>query len=299
MKSSPPLLLMTNNKKCKVCSSLMTIKDAYFSALDRFSTLSETEIKIILSHINQVPFNELALHYEEGAKNIDEFFSVCEKVNNGYPLQFALGKSDFLSLEFIVDERVLIPRGETEELVLLIEKIIKEEGIHHPSIADICTGSGAIAISLKKRNSHLEVVASDISSDALEVAKENIKFHQVDVRLLQGDALTPLIEAGIKVDYLVANPPYINASDFVGDNVRKYEPHLALFSNDKMVYKKIFTDIEKVMRTNVMTLALEINENEGKLMLEMASALLGEKAHAKLIKDIHQRDRFILVRYHK
>jgi len=290
---------MTKNKKCKVCSSLITVRDAYFTALSRFSFLSETDIKILLSHINNIPFNELALHFEDGAKNIDRFFALCEKVNDGYPLQYLLKESEFLGVDFYVNERVLIPRGETEELVVFMTELIKNENIKDAVIADICTGSGVIGLSLKKALPSSRVVLSDISNSALEVASINSEKLNLNVDILHGSSLKPLVEKGIKIDYLVANPPYVNSDDEVGRSVKEYEPALALFSDDKQVYKDIFKDLEKVMRSDTISLMLEINEKDGKLMLELASLILGPTSNAKIVKDIHGKDRFIFMRYTK
>lgn len=290
---------MTNNKKCKACSSLITIKEAYHSALQGFLALTETEIKIILAEINDIPFNEIVLHYENNIKNVDAFFQLCEKVNEGFPLQYALGKTEFLGLSISVDPRVLIPRSETEELVLIVEDILRNDMIIDPVVADICTGSGAIAIALKARNNGLKVYASDISKDALDVANVNIKNHHLDIECLLGDALNPIIDKGIKVDYIVANPPYVNTNDEVGVNVRKYEPHLALFSDDKKIYENIFRQLPYVMRGNQILLAVEINEKDGQNMLDLAHQILGNQINVIIIKDIHRKDRFVVIRYQR
>lgn len=288
---------MTNNKKCKACSSLLTLKDALNGALNRFPFLSETDIKIILTNFNNIPYNQLALHYQDNAKNIDSFFALCERVNDGYPLQYALNSSEFCGLDLYVDQRVLIPRSETEELVLIIKDIIEQENLDDPIVADICTGSGAIALAIKKQIQKAKVFASELSLQALEVAAINRDKLDLDINLLAGESLSPLIEKGIKVDYLVANPPYINQSDEVERKVKDYEPHLALYSDDKKVYYDIFKNVDKVVRNGKIVILLEINELEKEKMLEIALDTLGPMIDAKIIKDIHQKDRFILVRY--
>ncbi len=292
---------MTNNKKCKVCSSLICVRDAYQTALSRFSFLSETEIKIILTHTQGIPYNQFVFHYEDGVQNVDHFFALCERVNDGYPLQYALNNTEFLGLPFYVDERVLIPRGESEELVVAMEKIIQEEALDHPLIADVCTGSGVLGLTLIKRLHRGHVYLSDIASSALEVVainQEALALKSQSTRLL-GASLTPLIEAGIKVDYLIANPPYVNHDDEIDDKVKKFEPHLALFSDHQQVYKDILADLPQVMRTDHIVVMMEINEKEGSLMRSLATRLLGERVDAKIIKDIHGKDRFMLMRYRK
>ena len=288
---------MTTNKKCKVCSSLIRVRDAYHAALSRFSFLSETDIKIIITHFHHIPFSEFALHLEDGMSDVDDFFALCEKVNDGYPLQYALKETAFLGKHFYVDERVLIPRSETEELVIYMQRLIEKEGIINPIIADICTGSGVIGLSLKDRLKKAKVYLSDISSSALEVANINREKLGLDVELLLGNSLEPLIEKGIRVDYLVANPPYVNHDDEVGVSVRQYEPHLALFSDDKAVYQAIFSQVRAIMRTNTIVMMLEINEKDGDLMLALVSKTLVGQIDAKIMRDIHGKDRFILIRY--
>lgn len=288
---------MTKNKKCKDLSKNLSIKDAIKNALDCFSYLSEIDVKIIISTLNNIPFNEIVLHYEDNVKDVESFLHVCESVKDGYPLQYALNTTEFLGLPLFVDERVLIPRQETEELVLFMKGLITRENKNEPIIADICTGSGAIALALKSKLPHTKVYGSDISSDALLVATENKKTLNLDITLFQGDALTPLIENNIKIDYLVANPPYVNHDDEVQANVRQYEPSLALFSEDKKVYIDIFSNIHKVMKGNTITMMLEINDKEADLMKNIARNTLGTSIDVRIVKDIHQRDRFILIRY--
>lgn len=290
---------MTNNKKLKDLSNINSIKDALKGALDCFSYLSETDVKIILSTLNDIPYNEFVFHFEDKLKDVDTFIKICERVNSGYPLQYALNSTEFCGLNLYVDERVLIPRQETEELVLFMNDLILREDIKEPVIADICTGSGAIALSLKHRVSASKIYGTDISFDALEVAKKNKASLGLDVTFLEGDSLVPLIENNIKVDYLVANPPYVNLEDEVQDNVRQYEPHLALFSNDKSVYWSIFKNIDKVMKRDEIVMMLEINDKEGELTKDIALKALGTSIDVRIIKDINKRDRFVLIRYKK
>ena len=157
-------------------------------------------------------------------------------------------------------------------------------------------GSGVIGLSLKDRLKEAKVYLSDISSSALEVAKINREKLGLDVELLLGNSLEPLIEKGIRVDYLVANPPYVNHDDEVGVSVRQYEPHLALFSDDKAVYQAIFSQVRAIMRTDTIVMMLEINEKDGDLMLALVSKTLVGQIDAKIMRDIHGEDRFILIR---
>ena len=150
-----------------------------------------------------------------------------KRLEEGEPVQYIVGNVNFYGYNLDVDKRVLIPRRETEELV---EEVIKRSKVFdNPVIIDVGTGSGAIAISLSKElNTH--VYASDISLDALEVAKINIDKNNADVELINGNMLKPYIDSGIKVDIIVSNPPYIKEDEQIEDIVKNNEPNLALYA---------------------------------------------------------------------
>ena len=152
-----------------------------------------------------------------------------KRLENGEPVQYIVGNVDFYGYTLDIDKRVLIPRRETEELV---EEVIKRSNLFaNPTIIDIGTGSGAIAISLSNElKTH--VYASDISSDALDVAKINISKTNGNVTLFKGDMLKPYIDNNIKVDIIVSNPPYIKEDEKIEDIVKNNEPHIALYANN-------------------------------------------------------------------
>lgn len=173
------------------------------------------------------------------------FFSKLHEVYNGKPLAYVLGKKEFFGLDFFVDERVLIPRPETE---LLVERVLQICSSDKPFvIADVGTGSGCIAISLAKRLLKSRVYALDISPEVLKVARRNVQFHGVSdhVSLLQSDLLNKIIDQN--VDIVVANLPYIGEVKFrfIEENVERFEPHEALFGgyDGFDLYKKLFQQI--------------------------------------------------------
>lgn len=186
---------------------------------------------------------------------VDKYESGVKRLIEGEPLNYVLGYSYFYGYRLKVDEAVLIPRFETEELVGRVlsgyDEYFKDQKI---DLADVGTGSGAIAIALKKEEDNLNVYASDISKEALEVAILNAQNNQADIRFFEGSMLKPLIENNIKLDILVSNPPYIRNDEVVEHSVRDYEPNVALFGGDDGLkfYRMIFEDAHKVLKERSM-----------------------------------------------
>ena len=210
----------------------------------------------------------------------------------GEPVQYIVGFAEFYGRKFIVNNDVLIPRPETEELVLQTLNTINQ---HEQTVCDIGTGTGAIAISLKKERTNLNVIATDISDDALKVAKENARLNQAEIEFLQGDALKPLINNGIKIDVLLSNPPYISYEEKVemSETVLEYEPHLALFTqnNGLAIYKRILNDLDKVMKKDGLVI-FEIGHLQGEILKSYIHEHYKVKNLA-IIKDINQKNRMI------
>ena len=205
--------------------------------------------------------------------------------------QYITGKAYFRDLELSVDERVLIPRPETEELVDLV---LKENSRADLRVLDIGTGSGAIAISLKAARPNWQVTASDISADALQLAKENALKNQVELALIQSDVFSQITE---RFDMIISNPPYIayDDEDEVGINVLASEPHLALFSDEDgfAIYRQIIENAS-VHLTGNGKLYFEIGYKQG----EGLRALLSKHFPAKrirVIKDMFGKDRMVVM----
>ena len=218
-----------------------------------FNLLSEEYLKIPRSKI--LLANEIDL--DESNQNL--FLSALERLKTHEPIQYVLGKTTFMDLEFKVNSSVLIPRPETEELVRLILK----ENLDGKEILDIGTGSGCIAISLAKNLPNAKVTALDISEDALEVAKENAKLNNVEINFINADIFE--YKSDKKYDIIVSNPPYVLESEkvFMKKNVLDFEPNLALFVEDENPVKYY----ESIMNFSSNNLNLkgriyfEINEN--------------------------------------
>jgi release factor glutamine methyltransferase len=209
------------------------------------------------------------------------------------PIQQILGKADFFGLKFYVNEHVLIPRPETEELVDLI---IKENKGSNPTIMDIGTGSGCIPISLRKSIPNAVVSTMDVSEKAIEVARKNAELNEVAINFVVDDILNPSTEIPTKsIDIIVSNPPYIRISEKeeMRKNVLEHEPHIALFVYDAdplLFYKKIADLALSVLKPDGK-IYFEINENfglESKQMLENK----GFK-NVLLLKDLSNKNRIL------
>ena len=215
-----------------------------------------------------------------------------KRLEKGESVQYIVGNQDFYGYIINVDKRVLIPRRETEELVE--EVINRSTNFTELKIADIGTGSGAISIALSKEL-NTKVIATDISLDAIEVAKENVKENNADVEVFQGDMLEPLIKNDIKVNILVSNPPYIKEDEEIEKVVYNNEPHLALYAKEDGTefYRKILKDCSKVLEEKYL-IAFEIGETQGIVVRELAYKYLKDiKVEVK--KDLSGKDRMVFV----
>ncbi len=214
------------------------------------------------------------------------------------PLDHILGYSYFYGFKFLVNEDVLIPRPETEELVANVLATYDEyfEGQDVDAI-DVGCGSGAIAIALAIEEKHLHMQASDISEHAIKVAKENAKNLEADVTFLVGDMLHPFIENNHKVDILISNPPYIPKDEKMEDSVVDYEPHIALFggSDGLFFYNEIFKHAHKVLKDKSF-LAFEIGYNQKDELLELANNYFPNDKK-EVLKDLNGKDRMLFI-YH-
>lgn len=215
-----------------------------------------------------------------------------KRLEEGEPVQYIVGNVDFYGYELNVNKNVLIPRRETEELV---EEVIKRSGSFiNPIIIDVGTGSGAIAIALSKElNCH--VYASDISNDALRIAKENAEKTNSNITLYQGNMLEPYIKNDIKVDIIVSNPPYIKENEEIEDVVRNNEPSIALYAknNGLEYYESIFKNASKILKDKYL-IALEIGQTQGENVKKIALTYLNN-VKVEIKKDLSLKNRMVFV----
>lgn len=227
-----------------------------------------------------------------------DYLEGIHRMELGEPLSYVLGYEYFYGYNFIVNEDVLIPRPETEELVGLVLSLFDDTFADKESVDvfDVATGCGAIGISLAKEEPKMKVKASDISHEALLTAKKNQEALEADVEFLEGSMLDPFIEKGLKCDILVCNPPYIPQDEKMEHSVVDYEPHVALFGGEDGLkfYREVFEKAHLVLKDPAI-LAFEMGYDQG----ERLSALAREyfpNAEIEVHKDINGKDRMLSIR---
>ncbi|MDB5111790.1 MAG: prmC [Mucilaginibacter sp.] len=258
-----------------------------------------------LSKANIKAFPETEITTEQA----EQLESILAQLRTGKPLQYILGHTEFYGLKFLVNPNVLIPRPETEELVdWAIQSMVNNEwsigkdqlatNIGQYQMMDIGTGSGCIAISLKKNLPDAQVWAIDISPGALQTAKENARLNEVDVNFIQADILNPINNSLLtthSLQLIVSNPPYVTPKDKeqMHINVINFEPHAALFvpEDDPLLFYKAIADFAVNNLVNNGLLFLEINESYGPETVQ----LLANKSfkNIELKKDMSDRYRMI------
>ena len=227
---------------------------------------------------------------------IPEFETICDELRSWRPVQYIVGKADFADMELTVREGVLIPRPETEELVDWVAREAKEGA----RILDVCTGSGCIAIALRRMVPSSEVWAMDISPEALAIARENGAEYAPEVRFVEGDALVDFSAQfkGVMFDAIVSNPPYIPESDrtLMRPNVTEHEPDIALFveDSDPLIFYRAIAQTGRKMLNADGYLYFEIYES---LVEEMVAMLEHEGYTEVTVKeDFRGKPRMICAR---
>lgn len=250
---------------------------------------AESIARMVVSEKLQYNLSQLVVHYDDECE-IADIETIIEELRSGRPVQYVLGKAEFCDMEFAVTEGVLIPRPETEELVYRIVAMAKRGA----RILDIGTGSGAIAISLARLIAESEVVAVDISPEALTIARGNAEQLGAKVTFVEADALADLSHLG-EFDIIVSNPPYIPQSDIVDmrRNVVDFEPHLALFvpDDDPLRFYRATAINGARMLSEGGSIWFEIYEKLGEDLCSMMAEL--GYAHNELIEDANLKPRMI------
>ena len=224
-------------------------------------------------------------------ENEEIYFSLIEKhIREDMPLIHLVGFEYFYDRKFKVTKDVLSPRMETEELIYRVIEYVKTTKKDSIKILDLCTGSGIIAITLKKELElkSVEIIASDISGEALEVAKENAKLNNADIKFIQSDIFNNIDE---KFDIIVSNPPYIDRKDEITmkANVLNYDPHLALFAEEEGMYfyRKIVEKAKNYLNHSGV-IFFEIGYDQRDKIIKLADM---NAYHAEVYKDLNGRDR--------
>ena len=274
-----------NEPVCKfVCPEKVSVVTENLKKKFREASVDETDAEWIVSIVTGIKRSELCGDTRVKSSHIDKIEELAAERIKGKPLSYVLGNADFYGYEIKVDERVLIPRPETEELVSEVLKVVKDTD----KVLDLCTGSGAIALVINK-NSGAFVTATDISEDALEVAKENFKQFDATVETRLIDLYGDLSK---KFDIIVSNPPYIKTEEIetLEKEVKDYEPRLALDGGADGLdfYRRICKGAKEHLNDNGK-LFLEAGYGEA----EEIKNMLENDFNVEIIKDISGIDRII------
>ena len=223
----------------------------------------------------------------------EELEDGLKRLDNNEPVQYIVGNVDFFGNIIKVDKRVLIPRFETEELVEKTIKYINEYFELPINIIDLGTGSGCIAVTLKKELVDISMTGVDISLDALSLAQENAKENNVDIKFVSSDMLDNI---SYKFDVIISNPPYIPYNGYTEEVVRNNEPHLALFASDEGIYfyDKILKTCKKNLNDKYL-IAFEIGENQGEMIKSLAYKYLGNNIKVKIESAMNGLERYVFI----
>lgn len=271
-----------------------------FEALNRASSYlldngrEEAAARILLQHVLGMSQAGLlaSLRDDIGEEDKTSFWNMIEQHAEGIPVQHLTGSEEFYGRRFTVNRDVLIPRPETEELIEETLELVNEYITNpSPSIADVGTGSGIIAITMKSEIPAAKVTATDISEAALVVARKNAENLGVEIDFRLGDLLAPL--KNVKWDVILSNPPYIahSEAESMSDTVKDYEPHSALFAEQEglELYKRMMEDLPDLLNKPGIV-GFEIGQAQGNAVEKMLNETF-PAAKTYIKKDINKNDR--------
>jgi release factor glutamine methyltransferase len=248
---------------------------------------------ILKTHLGIDRLHSISFPHQEVSPGTSiEIIKICKELKTGKPVQYVLGETSFYDCTIKVNNKTLIPRPETEELVDLI---INENRTFRGKIIDIGTGSGCIAIALKKSLTEAEVTGIDISEDALKIARSNALINKVNVSFLKGDILNPDWVSVSEAEIIVSNPPYVMESEkkFMNKNVLDFEPHNALFVTDEdpLIFYRVIAALSREIMKPGGKLYFEINEKKGS---EISNLLvLSGYNDVRNINDLNGKNRIV------
>ena len=259
--------------------------------------LSYSEARYLFVEV--LGLSELELDQELSGEHVLELNSILERLRLNKPFAYIVKNQPFLGEDFYVDNRVLIPRPETEELVLTAEELIKENfstSSDNIRVLECCTGSGVVATSLKMRLPQVHLEANDLSDAALDVAKANAEAHGVNISFSKQDVLLESFWDSSKtsLNMIVANPPYISLADYenLDESVKSYEPQMALVAeSDGLAFYRFFAEHAGGRLCDGGFLVAEIGFNQRVQLLKIYEQY---DWHASVKKDIFGKDRFLI-----
>lgn len=241
--------------------------------------------------------SQILLNLEERLSESELVYlmKLVKRLKNHEPIQYIIGETEFADCRIIVNPSVLIPRPETEELVYEIKKRLAPN--QNVQIIDLCTGSGCIALGLKKQMNHCNVAGIDISEEAIETAKKNATLNQLEVQFLLGDVLNEIPPSNQKYNVIVSNPPYVLEKEkkMMSANVLNFEPHLALFvtDDDPLIFYRIIIEKWGPLLLSGGIFAFEINEAYGTAMVNLFD---DRYFQVELVKDMQEKPRMLFAK---
>ena len=256
----------------------------YISSLDTkmlLSTVTGYDSLDLINHLHDKLTEEQEMKYKELIKlRLDNM-----------PIQYITKSVNFYGLELYVDNNVLIPRFETEELVDNTIKILRNK-FNNPKVLDLCCGSGAIGLAIKSRIPEADITISDISREALNVAEKNKNELGLDVDIIESDLFKNINQ---KFDCIVSNPPYIKTNEEIEYIFKDNEPNIALYAGEDGLYyyNEILKDVKNYLNDNFL-IAFEIGETQKEDIIELANKYL-DNIEIETKKDLSNRDRMIFI----
>ncbi|WP_292269580.1 peptide chain release factor N(5)-glutamine methyltransferase [Butyricimonas sp.] len=267
-------------------------------------TYNEREIKYLCSYLlcKILHCTNIEIHLNKHEllekRFVDNFVAMVEELKTNKPVQYVLGETEFLGVDIRLNNETLIPRPETEELVMWVAESGLPEGAR---VLDVGTGSGCIIITLGKMLRGLELHGVDISAEAIRQAGENARANGVEVHFYERDILRHETWDWSDFDVIVSNPPYVRVSEkaLMHERVLGYEPHRALFvaDEDPLVFYRVIAEFGRSRLKAGGLLFFEINEAFGQEMVDLLSGM-GYR-EVELRKDIHDKDRMVKARWTK
>lgn len=275
---------------------MLSNREIYFQLINKHNKyLTDYVIKLLLCEISGYEsFTELSINFDENNKSYDEIIAKSKRIELGEPYQYVLNKAYFLNEPYYVDKNVLIPRQETEQLIIeIVKKIEVLQSFYPKTICDICTGSGILAIELKKRYPESDVIGTDIDENALKVANKNAKDKGIHIEFRDGDLLDPII-GDKRFDLIVCNPPYIEDRTTIDKQVFEYEPHLALLAKPgTYFYEQILKNLLDITNERFL-IGFEIGEDQELELTEMIHKYL-KNINFEFKIDLYGKTRFLLL----
>lgn len=283
---------MESKPRLTNCQNLQEVLDRASSFLEKHQQEAYIAKSLLRERFDIEPIDIVMNQKRLSPQELGQLEEDLEQIAENYPVQYVVGHAWFYGRPFQVDERVLIPRPETEEMVDLI---LKNHDLRQQAVLDIGTGSGAIALTLKAERPDWQMTATDISQDALDLAGENARNLDIEVEFVKSDLFAHLTDK--KYDLIVSNPPYISHGEWeiMGPSVRKYEPQLALFadSDGLAVYEELARELPAHLNEKGRVY-LEIGYMQGASVSRLMQEAFPQ-AQVEVIPDFSGKDRIIYI----